>query len=147
MKKGFTLIELLIVMVVVAVLVSVALPKYYASMERGRSVEGINNLRAVSDAANAQYILNGNSYPSFLFSSNAQNVADITKSQYFGTPQITGSGTELRVTSVRTDGSYHLLAYNSGGELQYIQCVGAADTCLNIGMELSGGKYVMDFTK
>lgn len=147
MKKGFTLIELLIVMVVVAVLVSVALPKYYASMERGRSVEGINNLRAVSDAANAQYILNGNSYPSFLFSSNAQNVADITKSQYFTTPTISGASNALYVASGRTDGSYALRAFNSQGELQYIQCSGPADVCLNIGMELSGGMYKMDFTK
>ena len=147
MKKGFTLIELLIVMVIVGVLVTIALPKYYASMERGRAVEGINNLRAISDAANAQYLLNGNAYPNFLFSSSAQDVADITKSQYFGAPQITGTSSELRVLSVRLDDSYHLLAYNSGGKLMYIQCVGQEATCLNIGMELSDGKYKMDFTK
>ena len=58
MKKGFTLIELLIVMVIVGVLVTVSLPKYRASMERGRATEGINNVRAISDAVNAKYVMN-----------------------------------------------------------------------------------------
>ena len=65
MKKGFTLIELLIVMVLVGVLVTIVLPKYYISMERGRALEGINNLRAASDFVNTRYIINGNSYPSY----------------------------------------------------------------------------------
>ena len=62
MKKGFTLIELLIVMVLVGILVTIALPKYRASMERGRATEGITNLKAASDAVNAQYIIDGNQY-------------------------------------------------------------------------------------
>ena len=64
MKKGFTLIELLIVMVVVTILVTVALPAYKTSMEKGRATEGIANAAAVSEAMNAFYIRNGNSYGS-----------------------------------------------------------------------------------
>ena len=38
MQKGFTLIELLIVMVVVGLLVSVALPTYYTAMDKARGL-------------------------------------------------------------------------------------------------------------
>ena len=44
MKKGFTLVELLMVMVLIAVLAAVALPKYRLSVERGRAVEGVSNI-------------------------------------------------------------------------------------------------------
>ena len=146
MNKGFTLIELLIVMVVVGVLVTVALPKYYASLERGRSVEGIANLRAASDAINAQYVVNGNSYPSSITGSSALQVGDVTKSAYFTTPTVSFSGNTVTVSTSREDGSYTLKAYNSNGDLNYIECTGDGQTCLNIGMDLSGGRYRMDFS-
>lgn len=145
MNKGFTLIELLIVMVVVGVLVTVALPKYYASLERGRSVEGIANLRAASDAINAQYVINGNSYPSSITGSSTLQVGDVTKSAYFTTPTVSLSGSTVVVTTSREDGSYTLKAYNSNGDLNYIECTGDGQTCLNIGMDLSNGKYRMNF--
>ena len=49
-------------MVVVTILVTVALPAYKTSMEKGRATEGIANAAAVSEAMNAFYIRNGNSY-------------------------------------------------------------------------------------
>ena len=51
MKRGFTLIELLIVMVVVSILVTVALPAYKTSMEKGRALEAMANAAAVSEAS------------------------------------------------------------------------------------------------
>ena len=90
MKKGFTLIELLIVMVIVGVLVTVSLPKYRASMERGRATEGINNVRAISDAVNAKYVMNENSYSLAGLTDSNGNVTgvDMTKSVNFSTPKI-----------------------------------------------------------
>ena len=52
MQKGFTLIELLIVMIIVALLVVVSVPKYKTSMEKARAQEGINNLTLIADQAN-----------------------------------------------------------------------------------------------
>ena len=146
MKKGFTLIELLIVMVIVGVLVTISLPKYRASMERGRAMEGINNVRAISDAVNAKYVMNGNSYSlsGLVNASGAVTGVDMTKSVNFSTPTMKLSGGTVTVTTTRT-GSYTLTATNQNGELVSITCSGAdSDTCLNIGMEKnsSGGYYL-----
>lgn len=151
MKKGFTLIELLIVMVIVGVLVTVALPKYYASMERGRATEGVTNLRAASDYVNSRYIINGNSYPSY--SAGAHLTGDFTKSLYFSVPtvQSESSATTVILTLARESGEYALQATNTNGELTKMTCVPAAGEdlsenqklCENIGFELSGSEYVM----
>lgn len=145
MKKGFTLIELLIVMVIVGVLVTVSLPKYRASMERGRATEGINNVRAISDAVNAKYVMNENSYSLAGLTDANGNVTgvDMTKSVNFSTPKMTLSDSKVTVTTTRT-GSYTLTATNQNGELISIECTGDAETCQNIGMEKnSSGKYVL----
>ena len=145
MKKGFTLIELLIVMVIVGVLVTVSLPKYRASMERGRATEGINNVRAISDAVNAKYVMNENSYSLAGLTDSNGNVTgvDMTKSVHFSTPKMTLSSGTVTVTTTRT-GSYTLTAINQNGELISIECTGDSETCQNIGMEKnSSGKYVL----
>lgn len=147
MKKGFTLIELLIVMVLVGVLVTIALPKYYASMERGRVLEAVTNLRAASDTINAAYIMNDNVYPSF--SEGIQG--DFTKNNYFSTPVIySRAAQQVSIVSGRSGGDeYMLIARNEGGELKDITCSGpdASKICENIGFEKSGTSYKMDFTK
>lgn len=50
MKKGFTLLELIIVVIVIGILVSIALPQMINVAERGRSSEGVANLGAFRDA-------------------------------------------------------------------------------------------------
>lgn len=154
MKKGFTLIELLIVMVLVGVLVTVALPKYYSSMERGRAMEGINNLRAASDYINARYIMDGNAYlsASDYVDSSGKLMGDFTKPVYFSAPTVkSASGATVVITLSRESGEYTLDATNTDGELKEMTCIPAAGAelaanqklCENIGFELSGSQYVM----
>ena len=138
MKKGFTLIELLIVMVVVGVLVTVSLPKYRASMERGRAMEAIANLRAASDFVNAQYVMDGNTYVKNNITDGGDTFrgGDFTKSSYFKTPSwYTGTSSAVVVYTARDTGDYELYAVNKDGDLKYIACSGDYDSCLNIGME------------
>lgn len=150
MKKGFTLVELLIVMVIVGVLVTIALPKYYVAMERGRVMEAVNNLRAASEAVNAAYIMNGNSYPASASLTESGHVrGDLTQSVYFSLPTIKASDSSVvQISSNRQNGDvYQLLAYNEDGELRYISCSGtdASKICENIGFEKNGESYLMDF--
>lgn len=143
MKKGFTLIELLIVMVLVGILVTIALPKYRASMERGRATEGITNLKAASDAVNAQYIIDGNQY----VTGNLSNTeGDYTKPQYFTTPVLSSSSSSVvEFTTTREGNSYTLTAHNENGTLLYITCTGERDKCQEAGAEENDNVLMFDF--
>ena len=147
MKRGFTLIELLVVMIIVGVLVTIALPKYRASLERGRAMEGMANLRAASDWINTQYILHGNSYtdaaPYFTVSeTNASGtttttIGNLTRSMYFTTPTVEGSctATTCSISTYRRQGTtnyYKLVAHNENGRLDYITCPKGGGTQISL---------------
>lgn len=49
-RGGFTLIELIVVMAIVALLVSIALPRYFSSLDRSKEVVLRQNLAVLRDA-------------------------------------------------------------------------------------------------
>ncbi|MCQ2410959.1 MAG: prepilin-type N-terminal cleavage/methylation domain-containing protein [Elusimicrobiaceae bacterium] len=61
MKKGFTLIEVLVVVIIVTVLTTVAVPKYMRSIERSRAVEAMTNIKALNEAVYAYSVESGGS--------------------------------------------------------------------------------------
>lgn len=50
-KTGFTLIEMLAVVLIIAMLVTVALPQYRRSIVRAEAMEALSNLKTLQDAA------------------------------------------------------------------------------------------------
>lgn len=54
-KKGFTLIEVLVVVLIIGILTSVALPQYQKAVEKSRAVEGMTLAKAVGDAEQVFY--------------------------------------------------------------------------------------------
>ncbi len=60
-KKGFTLIEVLVVVLIVGILTSIALPNYRRSVERARVAEVHTLLRAIADSCERLAWENGKS--------------------------------------------------------------------------------------
>src|SRR5919108_5715001 len=63
--KGFTLVELLIVMAIIATLLTIAVPRYYASLDRSKEVVLKENLYQMRDAIGKYYADKGK-YPESL---------------------------------------------------------------------------------
>ena len=158
MKKGFTLMELLIVMVIVTIFVTIALPKYKAAMERGRGMEAIANAQAVSDAINTYYIVHENSNGNksslcqyALGSNNCQTLdngaAALARNTFFDLPDISVEGDKITVSVARNglseDKTYTIFFVSQNGEVIERYCTGYQAYCniLGAGKTRSGGGW------
>lgn len=54
-KTGFTLIELLVVMAIIAILVTIAVPRYFSSVDRSKEAVLHSNLATMRDAIDKYY--------------------------------------------------------------------------------------------
>jgi general secretion pathway protein G len=64
-KRGFTLIELLVVLAIVATLLTIAVPRYYSSIEKSKEAVLKENLYQMRDAIGKYYADRGK-YPESL---------------------------------------------------------------------------------
>jgi general secretion pathway protein G len=64
-RKGFTLIELLVVLAIIATLLTIAVPRYYASLDRSKEAVLKENLYQLRDAIGKYYADKGK-YPETL---------------------------------------------------------------------------------
>ncbi len=65
MRKGFTLIELLVVLAIVALLLTIAVPRYYGSLDKSKEVVLKENLFQLRDAI-GKYHADKGRYPESL---------------------------------------------------------------------------------
>ena len=65
-KKGFTLIELLIVIAVISILISIALPRFKGMQDEGNIAKAKGELRTLQTAVESFYIHNNIAYPAAL---------------------------------------------------------------------------------
>jgi type II secretion system protein G len=61
--KGFTLIELLIVMAVISILISIAIPSFRGMQTEARKTRAAGDLRTIKTAIEAYYMDHNNQYP------------------------------------------------------------------------------------
>lgn len=73
LRRGFTLIELLVVMAIIATLLSLALPRYFGSVDKSKEVTLMQSLSVMRDAIDKFYSDNGR-YP--------DQIADLVERRY-----------------------------------------------------------------
>ena len=61
-KSGFTLLEIIIVIIIVGVLASLALPRFFSTVEFSRSTEALASMSSLRGAVERCYLANGGNY-------------------------------------------------------------------------------------
>ncbi len=61
-KSGFTLLEIIIVIIIVGVLASLALPRFFSTVEFSRSTEALTSMTALRQSLERCYLANAGSY-------------------------------------------------------------------------------------
>ena len=94
---GFTLIELLVVMAIIATLLSIAVPRYFGSVDRSKEAVLKQNLRAIRDAIDKYYADNERYPESLQVLATGRYLRDVP------VDPVTGSATTWIVVSPRAE--------------------------------------------
>ena len=124
-KKGFTLVELMVVIIIMGILATLAIPNYNNSLERALGQEAKANLKLIAAAERIYRMETNTYYPSF---GNETNIANINSNLKLSLTEakwdysVTGGASTFTVFAARWgSGGYldcgYVLAYNEpGGE-------------------------------
>ena len=99
--KGFTLLELLMVVIIVGVLASLALPQYSGFIEKARAAEATATIGAIKNAE-ALYKLESSNYSSSLTDLGMSTVPTAGDAQYWTYGVAGTAGTSYAVTATRS---------------------------------------------
>jgi prepilin-type N-terminal cleavage/methylation domain-containing protein len=113
-KSGFTLLEIIIVIIIVGVLASLALPRFFATVEFSKSTEALNAMNVLRQALERCYLASAGNYtPCTIANVDVENPANAPGARF--TYAFTGqSATGFTITATRNavdggDGSSTIL--------------------------------------
>ncbi|MBL4607775.1 MAG: type IV pilin protein [Pseudomonadales bacterium] len=111
-QKGFTLIEVMIVVSIIGILASIALPSYQNSVSKARRTDAMSALQGLAQAMERHYMTAG------AYTAAAAGAADTGAPTIFSTKSpIDGSQTFYNLTiSVATPTTYTLTADPANGQ-------------------------------
>ena len=112
-KKGFTLLEILVVVLIVTILASIALPKYILNVELARAREAIDYARLWQGAVEIYF----GQHESFPTSTNQLTISDFSNSRYFNQDYSSMSGTGGYALFTRKTGLYAIQAMTQSSEI------------------------------
>jgi prepilin-type N-terminal cleavage/methylation domain-containing protein len=111
-EGGFTLLELLMVVIIIAILASIALPQFIRAAEKARAAEAIQVLSALRSAQYRFKALN----PAGQYGTLAQLDADLTAMTNWNAPVGVGAGAVTgMITAARKAGPFSGVGVNQIG--------------------------------
>lgn len=124
MRKGFTLIELLIVIMVIAILIGIALPRFRGMQDEANITKAKGELRTLQTAVESYYIHNNNTYPIALSSltTATPNIVSSIPSDPFSS-----SGGSYGYTRGGTNNKYYII-YSAGPVANGSAAISVSDT-------------------
>ncbi|MCB9772169.1 MAG: prepilin-type N-terminal cleavage/methylation domain-containing protein [Candidatus Omnitrophica bacterium] len=111
--RGFTVLELIIVVVIVGVLTSLAMPKMFLMIERTRIVEGVGLLMEMRSYLDRCYLMNNQDYAPC---SNVRTTSDLTAMAQTPNSHFFYGGYEITVVPTSSE-AYVLTVFRNSYEL------------------------------
>ena len=99
-KNGFTLLEMMVVVILIGILASIALPRYIRTVEKGRAAEAKHNLGVIRDAELAYYI-EFNAYAPNLTAIQQNSLPTACNASYYFNYSISVAGAAFTITANR----------------------------------------------
>lgn len=112
-KKGFTLLEVLVVVLIVTILASLALPQYFINVELAKAREAIDYAR-LWQGAREIYFAQHEAFPS---SNSSLVIDDFSNANYFNQSYVDLNNTSGYAFFTRTTGLYAIKAAAQSSEV------------------------------